>query len=39
MKIICLHLAGGSSFLYSGWEQLLDGTIVVAIDLPGHGKK
>ena len=39
MKIICLHHAGGSSFLYSGWEKMLLGNIVVSFDLPGHGKK
>ncbi len=39
MKIICLHHAGGSSFLYSGWEQLLSGKRIVSLDLPGHGKK
>lgn len=39
MKIICLHHAGGSSFLYSGWEQLLGTNQVIAFDLPGHGKK
>lgn len=39
MKIICLHHAGGSSFLYSGWEQLLSGNMIVSLDLPGHGRK